>query len=198
MYFSVLLNWIRIRRHHLLICLNPKKKSLVEIQDCCKEQIESLIRHSQFDTCSTNIGRRKNTATKVSMDIKSTIMPDQSYEFSVFNDLLDDYGLPWNELSYSSGKVNGIRYSSELCRKMLKPLIRHDPNCSDEFDPYVIVILSQLWKYSIHPIEAVFDYFGWWLTIKSYSILISIITASRFNQKQYCRHSKLALLLLFA
>ena len=71
-------------------------------------------------------------------------MPDQNYEFSVFNDLLDDDGLPFNELSYSSGKVNGIRNVSELCRKLLNPLIYHDPNCSDEFDPYVIVILSQL------------------------------------------------------
>ena len=102
------------------------------------------------------------------MDIKSTIMPDQNYEFSVCNEFLDDDGLPFNELSYPSGNVNGIRNESELCRKLLNPLIRHDPNCSDEFDPYVIVILSQLWKYLIHPIE-------------SYYILISIIAATNID-----------------
>ena len=104
---------------------------------------------------------------KVSMDIKNTIMPEKNCAFSVCHDLLDDYGGPGNEFPCASNKVYGIRDSSELCRKLLNPLIRHDPNCSDEFDPYVIVILSQLWKYLIHPIEAVFDYFGWCLTIKS-------------------------------
>lgn len=78
------------------------------------------------------------------MDIKNTTMLEKNYALSVCHDLLDDYGLPGNKFPCTSCNVYGIRDSSELCRKLLNPLIRHDPNCSDEFDPHVIVILSQL------------------------------------------------------
>ena len=145
MYFRVLLDQIKVRKHYLvLICVKPKKKSLVEIQDCWKEQIKSFIRRPQFDSFSTNIGCGRNITTKVRMEIKNTIIPDQNYEFNFSHDLLDHHSYPWNDFSDSSGNLNGKRNSSELSRKLLNPLIRHDPNCSDEFDAYVIVILSQL------------------------------------------------------
>ena len=50
--------------------------------------------------------------------------------------------------------------SNKIRWKPSNPLLHHDPNYSDEFDPYVIVILSQLWKLTIHPFKKMFGLSG--------------------------------------
>ena len=82
--------------------------------------------------------------TKSNMDTKFILLP---VDYDRLNNCLDPYqndDQPRNESRYSNGRVNGKRKPSELCWKLLSPSLHHDPNCSDEFDPYVIVILSQL------------------------------------------------------
>ena len=42
---------------------------------------------------------------------------------------------------------NGINGSSSLSWKLASPVLRHDPSCSGELDPYTVIILSQLWNW---------------------------------------------------
>ena len=69
------------------------------------------------------------------MDSKYCIILDQNEEPDSFS---RKENIDFDDGVGSDKAFNNIRW------KPSNPLLRHDPNYSDEFDPYVIVILSQL------------------------------------------------------
>ena len=45
---------------------------------------------------------------------------------------------------YSTDSLRDDKKLNNMSWKLSSQLLHHDPNCSGEFDPYVIIILSQL------------------------------------------------------